>query len=188
MEPYKTVQTDKEVLNIYQDSSEHDNPREWDNLGTMICSHKRYRLGDKHDFDFNDYGSWDEAEEAIKKKYKTAVILPLYLYDHSGITINTIGFSCPWDSGRVGFIIISKEKVRKEYSVKRISPKLLERVTGYLKNEVETYDQYLTGDVYRFEVTDIDGNHIDSCAGFYGDDFKTNGITDHISKELAELL
>ena len=29
------------------------------------------------------------------------VILPLYLYDHSGITMNTCGFSCPWDSGQV---------------------------------------------------------------------------------------
>ena len=35
------------------------------------------------------------------------VILPLYLYDHSGITMNTCGFSCPWDSGQVGWIYAS---------------------------------------------------------------------------------
>jgi len=31
------------------------NPREWDNLGTMVCFHKRYNLGDepgsKHHFE-----------------------------------------------------------------------------------------------------------------------------------------
>lgn len=32
------------------------------------------------------------------------VMLPLYLYDHGGITINTTGFHCPWDSGQVGWI------------------------------------------------------------------------------------
>src|SRR6187402_3409459 len=25
-------------------------PREWDNIGTMVCFHKRYTLGDKHDY------------------------------------------------------------------------------------------------------------------------------------------
>ena len=190
-EPYKTVETEKEILKIYQNCSEIDNPRDWDNLGTMACSHKRYSLGDtieKHEVNFDKYNGWGEAYEAIQRDNDTAIILPLYLYDHSGITMRTTSFNDGWDSGQVGFIFISKEKVREEYSVKRISPKLLERVKGYLLNEVETYDQYLTGEVYSFELTDIDGNHIDSCGGFYGDDFNTNGIADHVGKELIELL
>ena len=185
---YKTVKTDKEILNIYQDCSEIDNPRDWDNLGTMICSHKRYNLGDKHNFNFDNHSNWSEAEIAIKKEYKTAIILPLFLFDHSGLTISTTPFNNRWDSGQVGFVIISKEKLRKEYNVKCINQKLIDRVTKYLINEVETYDQYITGYVFRFEVTDLDGEHIDSCGGFFGTEFKTNGITDHISKELAELL
>lgn len=186
--PYKTVKTKDKVLNIYQDNDNINDPREWDNLGTMICNHKRYSLGDKHEFDFNEYNNWDEAEKAIEKEYKTAIILPLYLYDHSGQTIRTTPFSCKWDSGQVGFIIISKETIRKEYNVKRINQKLIDRVTQYLINEVETYDQYITGDVYWFEVTDNEGERIDSCSGFYGDDFKTNGLCDYISEDLVELL
>ena len=42
------------------------------------------------------------------------VILPLYLYDHSGITMNTCGFSCPWDSGQVGWIYADKAMIDKE--------------------------------------------------------------------------
>ena len=37
------------------------------------------------------------------------VFLPLYLFDHSGITMNTSGFSCPWDSGQVGWIFCTPD-------------------------------------------------------------------------------
>ncbi len=36
-------------LKIYQDDNT-DSPRSWDNLGTMICFHRRYNLGDKHNY------------------------------------------------------------------------------------------------------------------------------------------
>jgi len=37
-----------------------ESPREWDNLGTMVCSHKRYDLGDEQ-FKEDRAGSWEEA-------------------------------------------------------------------------------------------------------------------------------
>jgi hypothetical protein len=87
--------------------------------------------------------------------------------------MNTTGFSCNWDSGRVGFIFISKEKMLKEYGGKIVTRKLKERVEGYLKGEVETYDQYLTGDVYGYRVFKEENGveeELDSCWGFYGED------------------
>ena len=139
------------------------NPRtEWDNLGTMVCWHRRYNLGDKHDF-----STPDDAWQEIKREGH--IVLPLFLYDHSGITMNTTGFSCGWDSGRVGYIYISLEKVRKEYSWKKITKKRRERILEYLKGEVETYDQFLTGEVYGFKVLDAEDEELDSCWGFYGD-------------------
>lgn len=156
-------------INFYQDECP-ESPREWDNLGTMVCFHKRDSLGDKHDIDADNFSGWDEMERYLEKELDATIILPLYLYDHSGITMNTKGFSCPWDSGRVGFIYIDKDKIRREYSVKRISPQLRQRVTKYLENEVETYDQYLRGEVYGFSIEDADGDQLDSCWGYYGDD------------------
>lgn len=35
---------------IYQDP-DAESPREWCNLGTLICWHRRYRLDDNHRFD-----------------------------------------------------------------------------------------------------------------------------------------
>jgi hypothetical protein len=167
------------LIEIEQDMNP-ESPREkdyWDNFGTMVCFHNRYSLGDEHDYNSDDYSGWDEQLKVISKNEDVCVILPLYLYDHSGITMNTTGFSCRWDSGQVGWIFISKEKVRKEYSVKRISKKLKERITGYLINEVKTYDQYLTGEVYGYKISKItkcdlgheDTEELDSCWGYYGE-------------------
>lgn len=165
----------KYKIEIIQDESP-DSPRNWDNLGTMVCSHNRYDLGDKHNYRFNDYDSWDEIKKAIIKNEKVGVILPLYLYDHSGITMNTTGFSCRWDSGQVGFIYVTKQKMLEEYGGKIVTKKLKEKVEGYLKGEVETYDQYLTGDVYGYRISEIstcDKGHeheeeLDSSWGYYG--------------------
>ena len=83
--------------------------------------------------------------------------------------MNTTGFSCTWDSGQVGVIFITKEKMRKEYSKKRVSKQLIERVKGYLKNEVEEYDQYLTGDCYGMTITDTDNDEeVENSWGYYG--------------------
>lgn len=158
------------------------NPREDENLGTMVCFHKRYILGDKHDIRSEDFSSWAEIEEHLIKEYDACVILPLYLYDHSGITIscgNSYPYNDRWDAGQVGFIYISKEKVRKEYSVKHISKELKERVTKYLEGEVKVYDDYLRGDVYGFLVEDEEGEHIDSCWGYFG---YPEGVKDAINE------
>ena len=185
------------LIEIHQDESP-ETPRAWDNLGTMICFHRRYNLGDKHDYNHNDYDSWEEMKETIIKDEDVCVILPLYLYDHSGITISTGSFSCSWDSGQIGFIYVTKEQVRKEYNVKRITKKLIEEtVTKVLEGEVETYDQYLTGDVYGykiFKVSECSLGHehkeeIDSCWGYYGEEScmeEAESIVNHYNKEELE--
>ena len=157
---YEQKKIGKYTVKVVQDEYPQD-PREWDNLGTMVCFHRNYILGDKHNF------SIEKTKEIAKDK--NYLSLPLFLYDHSGITMNTTGFSCPWDSGQVGIIFVSKEMVLKEYNAKRITKKLREKVYDLLRAEVETYDQYLTDDVYGFRVEDENGEIIESCWGFYGE-------------------
>jgi hypothetical protein len=141
-----------------------ESPREWSNLGTMICWHRRYKLGDRHSFaDPESFQDW--------LGNNPAVVLPLYLYDHSGITMNTTGFHCPWDSGQVGYIYVTLADVRKEYAKRRISGRTRTRAEECLRQEVSTYDDYLTGSVYGFIVEDKDGETVDSCWGFFGLDY-----------------
>lgn len=150
------------------------NPREFDNLGTMVCFHSRYDLGDKHDYRQNDFSSWNELEAQIQKDTGGAVIRPIRMYDHSGIgvTANPLSFgrypwNCPWDSMWVGFIYVSRVDIRAEYSVKHVTKEIADKVKEVLIAEVETYGQYLSGEVYAYLVKDKDGEVVDSCCGYY---------------------
>lgn len=178
METIKTIILDNgKKVEFYQ--SEGDS-RSWDNMTTMICFHGNYNLGDKHDYNSNDYSSFEEMKADIVKKENVAVIKPLYLYDHSGITIATTPFGCRWDSGQVGYAIITKETIRKEYGAKRVSRKIIKKAEAILQGEVETYDKDLTGDVYGFSCYDENGEVSDSCGGFYGSKFEENGMLEYI--------
>lgn len=136
----------------------------------------------------------EQIEEAFDSLY---ISLPLFLYDHSGITMNTKGFHCPWDSGQVGFIYVTRERLRDEHGWSRITKKRRSWVEYILRGEVETYDQFLRGDVYGYTVesrpkqtSDADGGweQEDSCWGFYGSDPRTNGMLENIDEELHDLL
>lgn len=143
-----------------------ENPRDWDNLGNMVCSHRRYTLGDEQ-LNYTDYTNWADAKKGLMAKYKTDIILPLYLYDHSGITMSTRPFTCKWDSGQVGFIYVIKEAIRAAFSIKRISRQTRAKAIDILIDEVKTYDQYLTGEAYELRIVDDNENEIDSCYGIY---------------------
>ena len=165
----ETMENDTVNIKIYQDEDAQSS-REWDNLGTMVCWHRNYVLGDKEHLFPKDFDL--EEINRLLKELDIAVILPLYLYDHSGITMSTSNstypFNCPWDSGCVGFIYVTKTALRKELSKQRLSKKSLEYAKRVLLQEVETYDEYLTGQVYGYVIEDKSGEHLDSCWGFYG--------------------
>ena len=149
------------------------NPRtEWDNVGTMVCFHKRYNLGDENTgYTSEDASSWGELKALITKKEKVAVILPIYMYDHSGQSLSTKPFNCRWDSGQVGFIFITKEKAKEEYSAEWLKKyhkgkTKVEVLTAILEGEVEAYNKYISGEVLVYTI-EKDGEFMDSCGGYY---------------------
>ena len=175
------IENEKYKLEIFDDLNPCS-PREFDNLGTMVCFHRRYNLGDKTELKSSDFSSWEELENYLYKEEDAFIAIPVFMYDHSGLWINTTGFSCPWDSGQIGYIYISKEKVRREYSCKRISKKLKKMIREMLCSEVDLYNDYLSGNVYGFTLTDKENaEEIDSSCGFYGTDYIENGIFDYVS-------
>lgn len=194
-------------------------PRGNDNLGTMVCWHRRYNLGDEHNFqDANAFlfellektvGDTEKAEQKYdeifgsidRESYRTQgayykaindkildfvkqkfIILPLYLYDHSGITMNTTGFSCPWDSGQVGWIYVAHDRLMQEFGIKEITPETIAKAETILRAEVEEYDHYIRGDCYGFRLYE-NGQEIDSCYGFIGD---FEEVKDRIKEYLPE--
>lgn len=168
----ETTEYNGYTIEIEQDPDPMNPRTEFDNVTKMACFHKRYILGDKDHcgFDDRDFSNWDEMERGIFARENVAVIRPLYMYDHSGITIKTTPFSCPWDSGQIGFVWITKETALKDFGIRRLTKKNIDRLAMALYADVETYDNYLTGEVYGYKVLDPDGEEVDSCWGFFGGD------------------
>lgn len=169
-----------------------DSPREWGNLGAMYCEHWRYALGDKN---AEDIRVENARTGEVSWPAKGFTILPLYLYDHSGLSISTGRFSCPWDSGCVGYIYVSDKDVKEKYGWKIITKKRREQIAAHLVAEVETYDQFLSGDVYGFQFESFavyeDGREESlgdeaSCSGFYGSDPATNGMADYLPVNIKD--
>ena len=149
--PFDMVDKDgnKYKLTVEQDEIPED-PRQWDNLVTMVCWHRRYGLGDRHGF--NDvhemledlaYQAGIEYDEDINspdlmtKLAPYYLIKPLYLYDHSGITMSTSDgypYNDRWDAGCVGYAYISKADVLK-YLVEYVLDENGERIKIEHKHE-----------------------------------------------------
>lgn len=134
------------------------------------------------------------------------VILPLFLYDHSGISIscdNDYPYNDQWDAGQVGWIYVSKDTIFKE-TFNPTEESWRDIALRLLRSEVETYDLYLRNEVYGYtlkhkviqkelcphcgeiikEFEDIE--EIETVSGFYGDCLEENGILDNIDMTIVE--
>ncbi len=177
-----------QVLVIRPDETPENPRKHFDNLGVMVCRHPRYDLGDiQTEMSFEEYLQDEELD--IKD---IAVMLPLHLYDHNGISIycgqRTYPYSDEWDSSIVGVIYVTNKMAKEEWNAKQISEKTCRDITDILEAEVSTYDQYLRGDTYGFilyekSTCNLNEEHLtetDSCWGFYGYDHTKSGISDHV--------
>ena len=188
------VQNEEKQIGDYLVRTYYDNyptdPRSWDNLGTMVCFHKRHDLGDTTDYRSQDYDAWGDLRNDIEENEGEVIILPLFLYEHGGSTIRTSPFGCQFDSGQVGFIYVSKDKIEKEGIDES-------KVIEYLENEVETYDKFLRGEcfgykVFKIKICSLGHKHeeeVESCFGYYDeDDCMTDGVgmvDFHLKRELV---
>ena len=147
------------------------------NVGEFIVG-DRCRYIDNESSIQLDLACRDDDIAVLDKSPDVIAYLPVYVYDHSGARMNTTGFSCPWDSGQVGWIVCTRESLRRIGFAgwKRITKKRRETVLEWLRREVETYSAYMSGETYGFRVFEAnpdgedDDNGIDSCWGYYGDD------------------
>lgn len=171
METCKEISYKSHNINIYRDPAPLHPRKDFDNLGTLYTAHRRYQPEKDFDEHFNMHEVCPERlgefSDTFLQKY---IALPIFMYDHSGITIATRPFSCRWDSSFSGIIAVSLEKVRKEYGWSKITEKRRKQIETYLQGEIEALDNYYTGEVYGYTVISEQNDELDSCWGFFGDD------------------
>lgn len=107
-----------------------------------------------------DWANEPEDITAYAKENKMWEI-PLFKYEHSGV-IYRVGesnpFTCPWDSGRVGSILLAKSEWKKEAEAFKYASAFCEEVTDWCN-----------GNTWGYVVETPDGEEGDSCWGFIGD-------------------
>ena len=113
-----------------------ENPaKNWDMFGTIVLWDRcRYNFG-------HETADRDTLLEISNDPNN--IVLPVYLYDHSGIRISTSPFSCPWDSGQVGVIYCTKKKAVYEFGKKRFTTKVREAAIKYMTSEIESIEEEL---------------------------------------------
>jgi hypothetical protein len=179
------------TIKIIQDDDNFSDPvKNWDLVGRQVYWHRRYSLG--HEQPKCSLEEWlenkvGELYEDWKKKkshnqtylsYLWAkfeeknLVLPVYAYEHGGITIKAKSKRIGWDSFdsfQLGFIYASHEKILQEFGNKKLTKNVLEKAEKCLIGEVEAYDDYITGNVWGYKIEDENGDELDSCWGFVGD-------------------
>lgn len=182
MEPIESFDYKHHRVDIFLDTEGTGDPRDADNLGIMYCEHRRYTLGDTSprfapipelevihetllELQGRGYGL-SRLARYLRVAIGASVVLPLYLFDHSGLAMTTsaaefaVWDSQGWDWGQVG-IICDSARTRELIGVD------VEQVEEHLINEVAQYDAYLHGSVYGYTVTHIaTGIQVDSCWGY----------------------
>lgn len=196
----KRAENEDTILEIGLETDAVDPREHADPMTTMVCFHRNYSLGDKHSYRQDDYNSWEEVGKAIKEDNAIVLMQPLYMYEHSGITISTGPYSCPWDSGQIGFIYVTRESMADAgllHLEESICETDIQRAQDILDAEVDEYDMYVRGEVYYFRVSSKKTceccNHtkievIDSCTGFYGYEHLEESLKEYVGERAIELI
>lgn len=107
-------------------------------LGRMRCWHRNYDLSDKEAADEDTIVEHSDDPDWF--------IMPVYIYDHSGITLSAGPFGDPWDSGQVGLMYTTRgiwEKLKM-----KPWPEDKKEVREALVAELNEFDRYVRGDYY----------------------------------------
>lgn len=180
--PFNMVDKDgnKYKLTIELDDMS-ESPREWDNLTNMVCWHRNYNLGDKHHFDTVhdmledlayqvgiEYDEEINTPDLMTKLAPHYLIKPLYLYDHSGITMSTSNeypYNDRWDAGIVGYAYISKRDVFNncvEYVLDENGERI--KIEHKHENTPSTYSYKttpITEDTWRKRASEVIDNEVE---------------------------
>lgn len=171
---YLTIEKNGYTLEVYQVPVDMiENPRISNCIGHMYCWLNKYEIGDTNPFaNFRDFLNWYRDNES-----KVDTLLPIYCYEHGGISISTshgYPYNDKYDSGLAGVIYITKEEVEN------YSDKSKENIINLLEKSVDDYNNYLNSSYYSFSLKSADGTR------YFGDNISSESLEkaiEHFKKE-----
>ena len=159
------------IIKIDNENDFADNPGDWGNDDYfLVYDHRSFYV--KRDY-FNPDDIFETMQQG-KKLFDGYWFFPVYAYIHSGVSLQLKRwFNCvpqghnEFDVSFKGFALIKRQKGSWNENI------AYSQAEGLL----ETWNDYLHGNVYGFICKDANDENIDSCWGYYGDP-ETSGLMD----------
>jgi len=195
----KTTISEKPLLEIEHDS-EPISPREDSNFGYFITVDRDYHSPDKHPelesivkrtgdqaSDQADHmrliTEWIEERQEGLGTGSVIKIYPVVKYEHSGVSYS-LGSTSGFDYSNNGFYIVVAKTFAELVADNGMQDPELEDA---IKAEIELYNKYVNGEIYRFTLYDDKGEAVDSCSGFYDiEDIRENLPKEWKKEDLTE--
>ena len=183
------TKTNEALQLAYDPDGGLDSPREWDNLVTLWLFDNASSSDDgNHPQDMDealinmlgepDYqelmhprmGRFDGLSDTFYQLgYKHGYLLqPVTRFEHSQVRYYR-GAGMGFDYAVCGMIFVALKDIRQEYQVSRITKSIRQRVLHEMDAELETFTNYVNGEVYSIEYY-ADANDMDlmdSVSGIY---------------------
>jgi hypothetical protein len=163
--------------------SDSESPLEHDELFYVVSnSYTRSMNGSKTDpfelagyeLDYEDRDEDIEKIETFMRNNSRYLVLPLYKFEHSGVAYSTVPFSCRWDSGQMGWLLIDRD----EMGWSRWSAKRKAQAIKLAESALVTYSSWCNGDVYRFDITVTDEGY----GGYFSQEDAIAGAEEYINE------
>lgn len=150
-------------LRIVQDE-DAQSPTEFDDTVFLISEHKDFCVPSAEQTKaMRQQGRrWNvDVAAEIEHRKKTHHVFLLEAYIHSGVVLALAREGNfpdrQWDVSLCGAVFVDKSETKSK-----------DKARDMARGKIDEWNQYLSGDVWGYIVEDENGNHIDSCWGFYG--------------------
>lgn len=174
-------------------------PRDADNLGKIVHWHQRYTIAsDAERVDDDRFRSITHIERFLGIVEQAVCIVPLGMVDHSGVTFyaGSGSHACDaggWDSGQVGFVYTTAERVRElcgeyPYKPRDFDGTADEWLRKQLVSEIRALAAYAEGNVFFHRITNPEGEEVDSCYGYLAVSGDGDDGLDDLRSEVRSLL
>lgn len=151
-EHYTKDEIDEFVSDLVPDEDPQD-PFDW--VGDVIhfgLYHRRYSFT-RNNEKMNVYEFQDFVAEHIKDP--EYIFIPVYMFEHGGISFSFGDFNDPFDSGMLGYVWAKLSELKDEYIVDS-----REEAIKIMKDTVQEVFCYWEGDVWYIQITDPSSDRI----------------------------
>lgn len=155
----ETFQVNGLTVKIAHDELEEGPSRDADNALFIVAKHSQFYVPAPGQSRIPE-----SAKEVFDTYKKSHWVFNLEAYIHSGVCLALSGEGNfpdrQWDVSQVGFVFVSKKEWRLNKTARKMALSL-----------IETWNQYLSGDVWYWTVEDSTGKELEACGGCYGLDY-----------------